>query len=155
MPEFKQFFTEEVRRLARKEIRQATARLQENISNLRKVAAEQKKRIAALENALTRNADSGLPAIKENQEQAAEPRRIRINAAGITKLRIRLGLNKKQFARLLNVSVHSVILWEQDKATPRAAVKARLAELRRLGKREITARLTELNETAGEPEAQP
>jgi len=132
--DIKQALSEEIRRLARKEVKAAVLPLQNNISALKKLVAEQKRQIAALEKRC------GAPA-----EEAAAPaetapeteKGVRINAAGILRLRTKLGLTQGEFAKLLGVAMHTVSVWEQGRRVPRYTHKVRICALRGIGKREL------------------
>ena len=55
--------------------------------------------------------------------------------------RARLGLSAREMAQLLCVSQLSVYKWEQGKARPRAKQLAAIASVRKMGKREVAAKL--------------
>ena len=139
MSDLKQVLSDEIRRLARKEIKQAIQPLQANIVALRRQISELKK----LYSEASRKAEilqkktaevSGIEFVEE------EPK-LRLNAAGIVRIRTKLKLTQSEFAKLLDVSMHTVSSWEKGKSYPRAGVKAKICSLRTTGKREIKARL--------------
>lgn len=147
MSDLKQVLSDEIRRLARKEIKQAIQPLQANIVALRRQISELKK----LYSEASRKAEilqkktaevSGIEFVEE------EPK-LRLNAAGIVRIRTKLKLTQSEFAKLLDVSMHTVSSWEKGKSYPRAGVKAKICSLRTTGKREIKARLA-----ADEPAAE-
>ena len=72
--------------------------------------------------------------------QEIEPK-LRLNAAGIIRIRQKLKLTQSDFARLLDVSMHTVSAWEKGKCSPRAGVKARICALRAIGKKQARALL--------------
>ena len=139
MSDLKQVLSDEIRRLARKEIKAAVQPLQANIVALRRQISELKK----LYNETSRKAEifkqkaveaSGVEIVDE------EPK-LRLNAAGIVRIRTKLKLTQSEFAQLLDVSMHTVSSWEKGKSYPRAGAKARICALRTVGKREIKALL--------------
>ena len=133
--DIKQALYDEIRRLARKEIKAALTPALETISTLRKQVAEQKKQIAALEKrcAAAEPAPSALPvAVSADDEKS-----VRLNAAGILRLRTKLGLTQCEFAKVLGVAMHTVSVWEQGRRVPRRAHKVRICALRGIGKREL------------------
>ena len=139
MPDLKQVLNDEIRRLARKEVKLAVAPLHANIAALRRQIAELKKALAAADrNIAVIRKDSGAPA----EEVREEVPRLRLNAAGIIRIRSKLKLTQSDFARILGVSMHTVSSWEKNKSYPRAEVKARICALRTAGKRRIKALLT-------------
>jgi len=141
MADFKQLMSEEIRRLARKEVRAALAPMAETVAALKKQIAEQKKQIAELAKAMPASAAKAEPLAAS----IAKPsdKKVRINAAGILRLRGKLGVTQSELAKLLNVAMHTVSVWEQGRRIPRGAHKAQLAALRSAGKREVRRLLAE------------
>ena len=149
--DIKQVFADEVRRLARKEIRIASEALNETIAALRKQIAEQKKQIAELsKNCVLKEAKKS-PV--DEIAMPAEGKALRLNAAGIVRLRGKLGLTQSEFARVLGVAMHTVSVWEQGRRAPRAAHKAKICALRKIGKRELKKLLAESPEVTEDTEA--
>lgn len=137
MPDIKAVLSEEIRRLAKKEIRTALIPLVKTVTEQRHTISELKKRIAVLEK-------SGITekAVRESDTAPAEAiKKLRLNAAGIVRVRTKLKLTQNEFAKLLGVSLHTVSFWELGKASPRAEAKAAICALRSAGKREIKRRL--------------
>ena len=138
--DIKQALNDEIRRLARKEIKAAVTPLLGTVSALKKQIAEQKRQIAALEKRCQ---------VPENTAPAAaveaegDEKQVRLNAAGILRLRTKLGLTQGEFAKVLGVAMHTVSVWEQGRRTPRRAHKVRICALRGLGKRELKKMLEE------------
>ena len=137
MPDIKAVLSEEIRRLAKKEIRTALIPLVKTVTEQRHTISELKKRIAVLEK-------SGITekAVRESDTAPAEKiKKLRLNASGIVRVRSKLKLTQNEFAKLLGVSLHTVSFWELGKASPRAEAKAAICALRSAGKREIKRRL--------------
>ena len=132
MPNFQQLMGEEIRRLARKELKAVVEPLKTQLALLKKTVAEQNKRIHSLESA------KSIPQEKTSAEVAVpEPNKaLRITPERITKLRNKLGVSQSQFARLLEVSIHSINRWEAGKNIPRPEQKLRIAAIRDMGRRE-------------------
>lgn len=82
---------------------------------------------------------------------AADGPSLRFSAKGFTKLRERLGLSAASMGALIGVTAQSVYKWEDGKARPRAAQLQAIAAIRKLGKREATARLVQLNASGEVP----
>lgn len=139
MPDVKAVLTEEIRRLAKKEIKTAIVPLQKTLAEQKKLISELKKRIAVLENKKTVASVSA----DENKDDAQEEPKHRLNAAGIVRVRNKLKLTQAEFARLLGVAAHTVSIWELGKVSPRRDAKAAICALRGLGKRELKKRLAE------------
>ena len=145
MPDFKSLLNDEIRRLARKEVKIAMEPVLENIANLKKLCAEQKKQIQRLEKTL---AASGSPVVEEEEK----PRACRINAAGIIRIRTKLKLTQAELGKLLGVTMHTVSIWEQEKCAPRPAMKEKICALRGLGKRKIKQLLEAADAPAADAE---
>ncbi len=153
MPDVKSVLSEEIRRLARKEVKTAVAPLQETISALKKVVAEQRRQLAALQKAV---APLQASAESETAEQPAVEKKIRLNAAGIARIRRKLKLTQGELSLLLDVSLSTISHWELGRCAPRAEQKRKLAELRHVGKRRLAEMLTEKSQAAATvaPEAE-
>lgn len=134
MADIKNVLFDEIRRLSRKEIRAAVAPMQAKIAELRKAVAalSREAKISASEKPKSVPAEGGAEASAEKQ-----PKNFRFNASSVKKLRAKFGLSQSEFAKLAGVSALTVSYWELGKTSPRAGAKARLAELRSMGKREI------------------
>ena len=142
MPDIKNLLNDEIRRLARKEIRIALEPFTAQIAAQKKTISDLKKQVADLEKMLRKSVPEQIAAI---EEQSTEPK-IRLNAAGIARIRTKLKLTQAEFAKLLGVATHTISIWELGKSAPRAAMKLKICELRKVGKREINVRLAEAEE---------
>lgn len=144
MPEFATALKEEIRRLARKEIRaqtQSTRRAatqhRREIAQLKRLIQQQEKKInslGSLERKKTVTADA----------ETEVPEGARFSARSVRAQRKRLKLSAEQFAKLLGVSMQTVYSWEQGRARPRQSQLAALVAARSLGRREAKQRLTAL-----------
>ena len=139
MSDLKQVLTDEIRRLARKEVKLAVQPLQANIVALRRQISELKKLYA--EASKKAEVYRKKAAETTGTEIVDEEPKLRLNAAGIVRIRTKLKLTQTEFARLLDVSMHTVSSWEKGKSYPRAGVKARICALRTVGKKQIKAML--------------
>ena len=117
MPDFKQTFQEEVRRLARKELKA----LDEKINEQKKTINALLKRIGELEKkqaapaAVT--AAPGKPA--DAPAQDAKGRKARFSPKSIVKFRKKYAISQKALAKLLDVTPFTVSHWEIGKNRPR------------------------------------
>ena len=150
MSDIKQVFAEEMRRLARKELRAAIAPLNEQIAVLKKQVAEQKKRISDLEKNAPVKCEA--PVSIANALVDSEKRSVRINAAGIIRLRNKLGITQAELGRLLGVAMHTISVWEQGRRQPRIRHKQALSALRGVGKRELKRMLAEAKDVVEDTE---
>jgi DNA-binding transcriptional regulator YiaG len=141
MSDLKQVLTDEIRRLARKEVKLAVQPLQANIVALRRQISELKK--------LYSDSCKQVEHYRKKAEEVTgvelveEAPKLRLNAAGIIRIRTKLKLTQTEFAQLLGVSMHTVSSWEIGKSYPRAGVKAKICALRTVGKRQIKAMLAQ------------
>ena len=134
MSDLKQVLNDEIRRLARKEVKQAVQPLQASIVALRRQISELKKMLNAANRqaqVIQQKVASGSPVEPEDTEP-----KLRLNAAGIIRIRTKLRLTQAEFAKLLDVSMHTVSSWEKGKSYPRAKAKERICALRTVGKRQ-------------------
>ena len=136
MSDIRKVMNEEIRRLAKKEIKIALAPILATNSALKKRVAEQEKRIRQLE-ARTVQAAAQAPSAAPGKAEDAKEKQIRLTPARIRKIRTKLAISQAQFAKILGVNTQSVNFWENGKTTPRALLKKTMAAIRDMGKREI------------------
>jgi DNA-binding XRE family transcriptional regulator len=144
MPNIGTLLRQEITRLSRKEARGEVESTRKASTNFRKDIAELKRKVTALERQV---AMLGRRALDRGAvpSPAAEGRRLRYSAKGLHSQRNRLGLSAADYGKLLGVSAQSIYNWEQGQAIPRGELLAKLASLRDIGKREVRARLAEIN----------
>ena len=110
MPDFKLTFQEEVRRLARKEVKAAS----ETLAAQQKTIRELTKRIDALEKKqavpVAQKADK-----PEEPAVAVKSGKARFSPKTIIKFRKKYGISQKGFAALLGVATFTVSHWELGK----------------------------------------
>ena len=104
MPNIQKILNEEIRRLARREIRNELADLKKQLASMRKSITEQSCRIKALEDVVLAPAKSVQPPV--NPPTAEKP--VRVTAGRIKKLRMKLCLSQRSFAVLLGVTPNSI-----------------------------------------------
>ena len=131
---------EEIRRLARKEVRsqmgvtkRSVMQHRGDIAELKRQIQDQGRKIAFLESQEKGRLGTATP---ENQSKG-----IRFSPKWLKAHRSRLGLSAADYGKLIGVSSLTIYNWEQGKAQPRAGKLAALASVRTLGKREIGKRL--------------
>jgi len=141
MPDFKQTFQEEVRRLARKELKAFEAKINEQkktISALQKRVNELEKKQAV--------APSAAPAA-EKKQAVSDPetpgRKVRFSPKSLVKFRKKYSLSQKALAILLGVTPFTVSHWEIGKNRPRANQIEAFSALAKLGKRKVLALVAE------------
>lgn len=144
MPNIASILKSEIARVARKEVRAGTERLQKAASTYRSEIADLKRRCQALEQQLrqvSRRPAKAAAAADSNDESA---QRLRFSAKGLASQRRRLGLSAHDCGLLVGASGQSIYKWEDGSARPRAKNVEAIAKLRTMGKREASARLAEL-----------
>ena len=140
MPDFKQTFQDEVRRLARKELKAFEAKINEQkktISALTKRVNELEKKAAA---------PAAAPAAEKAQTSAAAEntgRKARFSPKSLVKFRKKYSLSQKALAVLLGVTPFTVSHWEIGKNRPRANQIEAFSALAKLGKRKLYALVAE------------
>jgi DNA-binding transcriptional regulator YiaG len=130
----------EIARIAKKSGRAETAALKKSSSNYRSEIAELKRRIAALESAIGRIGKQAGKAAKASPA-GEEKDKLRFRQDGFITMRKKLGLSANEMGQLLGVSGQSIYKWEQGKAKPRASQLPAIAAARKMGKKEVTAKL--------------
>jgi DNA-binding transcriptional regulator YiaG len=127
---------EEIRRLARKEIKAATqatakavAQHRREIAKVKRQLREQEKKIATLQ--------KGKPLPQQVDDS------VRFSARSVKAQRTRIGLSAADYARLVGVSPLTIYNWEHGKSRPRKEQFAQLVAIRGIGKREALGRLEE------------
>jgi len=138
MSDLKQVLTDEIRRLARKEVKIAVTPLQENIIALKKQLSESKKTIADLSRQIAKFVPAEAAPAAASAEESAP---CRISGKGIKKMRDKKKVTQGQLAALLGVTLHTVSMWESGRSVPRKEMKAKLCAIRGWGKRELAERL--------------
>ena len=144
MPNIGSVLKSEISRVARKELRSETQQLKKTVAQYRSQIADLKRRMQALEQLVRRQGRGSrraavAAAAPEGEE--GESGSLRFSAKGLAAQRKRLGLSAAAMAKLLGVSALSVYKWESGKTRPRNKQLEAIAGLRRIGKREATARL--------------
>jgi DNA-binding transcriptional regulator YiaG len=136
---------DEIRRLARKEIRaqvsttkRAAAQHRREIAQLKRLFKQQEKKLQSL--ASLGQQSSGEPHLSDDAMES-----VRFSARSVRAQRNRLGLSAEDYGKLLGVSGQTIYHWEQGKSRPRRSQMAGLVAVRGLGRRNALARLEALN----------
>jgi len=147
MPDIAAVLKSEIARLAKKAIRQEVETLKKQVAAHRHALADLKRKNTQLERDLrdlTRNAKSARDTLGADDQAATPPsagkRGFRYSAAWLTSWRKSMGLSAAECGALCNVSGNSVYKWENG-IMPRQKHQHTLAELAKLGKRALRAKL--------------
>jgi DNA-binding transcriptional regulator YiaG len=145
MPNVAVVLRDEIRRLARKEIREHVGPLKKTNAELRRTVAALKRDVAALQRSLKflEQQESRRLASKPKQGEAAG---VRFSPKWLKADRKRLGLSAKDYGRLVGVAALTIYNWEGGKSKPRARQLASWAKVRGIGKREAQRRLELLSD---------
>lgn len=145
MPDIASVLKAEISRVARKEVRAETASLKKAISTYRSEIAALKRRAQALESELKR-LGKGSSKAPSPEPKKSDALKLRFSAKGLAAQRERLGLSANEVGLLVGTSSQSIYNWEAGTARPREKYLPGISRLRSMGKREVAARLKELQE---------
>ncbi len=141
MPDFKQTFQDEVRRLARKELKAFEAKINEQKKTInalqKRVNDLEKKQAAAPASASAAEKKPAVP-VSENTG-----RKVRFSPKSLAKFRKKYSLSQKALAILLGVTPFTVSHWEIGKNRPRNIQIEAFSALTKLGKRKVLALVAE------------
>ena len=143
MPNIAAVLKEEIVRLTRKEIRKQTNVLRRASAQYRRDIAEMKRRVSDLQRKVTPLEEQVLKNVPAELTEV-DAQRVRFTARGLRSQRQRLGLSATDCGKLIGVTDQTIYNWEHETARPRKEQLARIASLRRMGKREVQARLQQL-----------
>ena len=146
MPNIMSALKSEISRLARKEAKQVVSHVKKASANYRALIAGLRKQIDALQKEVATLKRAAPRAEKALAAAQAPQGRFWITGKGVKALRRKLGLTQAKFAKLVGVSVPTVIKWEKADGKVeirKKATMARLQELKGKGKREVAALLGE------------
>jgi DNA-binding transcriptional regulator YiaG len=136
---------DEIRRLARKEVKaqtgkyaRAVAQYRREIAKLNRHQREHEKKIAVLKGQSRRLQNHPTPVLEANGDA-------RFSARSVKAQRQRSGLSAADYAKLVGVSPITIYNWEHRKSRPRKEQFAALITLRGLGKRAALAKLALLS----------
>lgn len=133
----------EIGRISRKEIRRQFEPFKRAAAKARADIAALKRQVRSLELELRRARKNAKPQISND---VVSVRKVRFQSAGLKAHRAKIGLSAKDYGLLTGASQLSVYKWENGKVTPRRNMLPKITEVMRMGKREATRRLLELQE---------
>jgi len=143
LPNIASVLKEEIARLVRRELRGETENLKKASSRYRSDIASLKRRIEALEKQISRlekmAPKKAAPVIDGESET-----KLRFKPQGVRAQRTRLELSAQKMGLLVGVSAQTIYNWEAGTTRPRAEQLAVIAAVRKMGKREVKARLDQM-----------
>ncbi|MDR0993548.1 MAG: helix-turn-helix domain-containing protein [Verrucomicrobiota bacterium] len=130
----------EISRLAKKEAKAVNSSVKKASASYRGLIAGLRKQVDALQKEVA-SLKKTMPAPPKALASKAEPEgRFWITGKGVKTMRKRTGLTQAKFAKLVGVSVPTVVNWEKAEGKVeirRKETMARLQELKGKGKREV------------------
>jgi DNA-binding transcriptional regulator YiaG len=148
MPNIASVLKEEIRRLAKKEVKaqvgttkRAVVQYRRDIANLKRQLGQQEKEITLLKK---RAQQQGQPLVQEESSET-----IRFSARSVKAQRSRLSLSATDYGKLVGVSGLTIYNWEHGTSRPRKAQLAALVAVRGIGKREALTKLAEVTPKKG------
>ncbi len=145
MPNIATALKEEIRRLARKEIKSMVGTTQKAVAHYRRDIAAMKRQLGQQERNVQRLKQQ-LQTQGEVCGGAAEDETAgaRFSARSVKAQRRRLNLSAADYGKLVGVSALTIYNWESGKSRPRQAQLESLVAIRGIGKREAIKRLEAL-----------
>lgn len=146
MSDIKKALTDEIRRLAKKEIKLAVEPLEAKIAVLKKRISELSKQSKVVEK--TAKVSGKASSVVGGEVSGGK---VRMNAKGIKRLRERLGITQDAFAKIIGVSKPAYCSWEQGRISPSAKAKAKIAALRKVSKPQLKKIMSDMGIKSATP----
>ena len=141
MPNLQSILRQEIRRLARREVRSELEATKKAVAQHRREIAELKRRNTALERTVSYLQSRETKGLKAGPAQAEPPQGTRFSVRSQKAQRRRSGLSQEDYASLIGVSSSTIYNWESGSTKPSGKHLATLVSLRGIGKREAKKRL--------------
>jgi len=135
VPNFAGALKGEIRRLARKEVRETVTPLKKLVAGLRRRVAQQRRLIAELERNIKRSRNQA----RAEESPSSEESQIRFSPAWVKRHRKKLNMSRRVYAKLVGVSAQSIFGWESGRTRPRRTALQSWRRIRGMGKRELKA----------------
>jgi DNA-binding transcriptional regulator YiaG len=147
LPNIAAVLKEEISRLARREVKAQTQKLQKAVAQYRRDIAALKRDGSTLK---AKVANLERRAGRDESPDVVEPeaKSHRYSAKHVALHRSRLGISAADYGLLVGVTGHTIYSWEHGAARPRQAQIAALAAVRDLRKKEAATRLAQLSRKA-------
>ncbi len=141
MSNLQSVLSQEIKRLARREVRSELAATKRTVVQHRREIAELKRRNTALERTMSYLQSREGKRLKARPSQAEPPPGTRYSVRSLKSQRRRSGLSQEDYASLVGVSSSTIYNWESGSTKPSDKHLATLVSLRGLGKREAERRM--------------
>lgn len=143
MPNIASVLKEEIARLVRRQLRGETESLKKASSRYRSEIAALKRSIEALEKQISR-LERMVPKKAAPTADKESETKLRFKPQGVRAQRTRLELSAREMGALVGVSAQTIYNWEAGTSRPKAEQLAVFAAVRKMGKREVKARLDQM-----------
>jgi len=143
LPNIASVLKEEIARLVRRQFRGETENLKKASSRYRSDIAALKRRIDTLEKQISRLEKMAPKNVAPTADKESE-KKLRFKPQGVRAQRTRLGLSAPEMGALMGVSAQTIYNWEAGTTRPRAEQLVVIAAVRKMGKREVKARLDQM-----------
>lgn len=147
MPNLQAVLRDEIKRLARREVRSELQATKKAVSQYRSDIAQLKRSLSDLEQRLQYLESRETDRLKAGPRMKEPPQGTRFSSTALRNRRERLGLSREDFALLVGVSASTLYNWESGRTKPSGEHLAALVTLRDVGKREAEKRLELLRST--------
>ncbi len=141
MPNLQSILRQEIRRLARREVRSELEATRKAVAQHRREIAELKRRNTALERTVSYLQSRETKRLRAGPSKAEPPQGTRFSVRSVQAQRRRSGLSQEDYATLVGVSNSTIYNWESGSTKPSGKHLATLVSLRGIGKREAERRL--------------
>ena len=148
MPNLATALKDEIRRLAKREIKAATGSTKQAVAQYRRDIATLKRQVRVQQKELAFLKVQERKRLSQPQTTDEPVEGVRFSARSVRAQRQRLGLSAEDFGKLVGVSPMTIYNWEHGKGRPKNDRLAAFAALRNVGKREALKKLEML---AGRP----
>ena len=148
MPNLATVLKDEIRRLAKREIKAATGSTKQAVAQYRRDIATLKRQVRVQQKELAFLKAQERKRLSQPQTTDEPVEGVRFSARSVRAQRQRLGLSAEDFGQLVGVSPMTIYNWEHGKGRPKNDRLAAFAALRNVGKREALKKLEML---AGRP----
>ena len=145
MPNIATALRDEIRRLAKREIKSATQSTRQTVAQHRRDIAMLKRLVQVQQKEIRFLKTQESKRLKQAPTTEDRVKGVRFSARSVRAQRQRLGFSAQDFAKLVGESGLTIYNWEHGKARPRKERLGAFFELRHVGRREALKKLEMLN----------
>jgi len=143
MANYQTSFRQEVRRIARKEIRSELKSTKQAVSRYRSEIAALKRKHKELERLIKALQSREEKKSRADSADVEQPKRRRYSVGSLKSQRKKSGLSQADYAKLVGVSAATILNWEGGKTKPDDERFQKLVSLRGISKKEAQKRISE------------